>query len=91
MSNCHFHTDKKASRQTVSEPTQSPVTGGGRRTTHQLSNGVGQDFVPVVDDALCVVLDQKLHTALAFQLERRKTKVQKKNSDDKRYVHYNMK
>lgn len=43
----------------------------GRRT-HQLSDGVGQDFVPVTDDALGVVLDQEVHSALTFQLEERK-------------------
>lgn len=34
--------------------------------TYQLSYGVHQDFVPVIDDTFCIVLNQKLNTVLAF-------------------------
>lgn len=39
--------------------------------TYELSYGVHQDFVPVGDDAFCIVLYQKLHAVLPFQLEER--------------------
>lgn len=37
--------------------------------THQLMNGVYNNFMPVVDDALSVVLDEELGTAPTLQLK----------------------
>lgn len=36
--------------------------------THQLTDGVYNNFMPVVDDALSVVLDEELSTAPTLQL-----------------------
>lgn len=42
--------------------------------THQLSDSVQYDPVPVTNDALCVILDQVLTPMTRFQLEREREK-----------------
>ena len=49
--------------------TANTVWGGEGRldgTTHKLSYGVAQDFVPVIDDALVVVLNEEFNAIPTF-------------------------
>lgn len=52
---------------------------GQRSKTHQLAYGIWDDFIPVCDDALSVVLDQVLHTVPTLKLNEQ---THKEDQDD---------